>query len=273
MKTNNENTHFKDICTSVLNDFDQKIALIQESEIHTISEDARKTIEHYLKITTETEKRRTDLYTFSLKMFTFAISAIFAILGLRSNQTVNTLIGSEIVKYITLFIATIITPSTITIILYYLQSTFKYPFNELDGVSNQWKWFYYGNEHIKGISTSSFIFKDKTKDIESYIDGLKYFTEKYITSKAADTAKINIIQAYLLQVHNYYKNKWVMQLNNVWKYSICFSTIIVIFFFAYDATMKHFPHILDLVTSYINIFCKFHTIIQNHEMELQQCSY
>jgi hypothetical protein len=101
---------------------------------------------------------------------------------------------------------------------YFEQAGYKYVFLSenklLDKFSNKWKWFYYGNKYITNISTDSFNRSKILNDEKYYISGLKYFIDNYINENIDSEIENGIQQLYLLQVHNFYKNKFYLRLRN-----------------------------------------------------------
>lgn len=97
---------------------------------------------------------------------------------------------------------------------YQAQSAFKYPFNNSE-YGNKWKWFYYANPFIKLINPDPFQKEHKNqKNLLPYLEGPHLLIEIYGNETLDKKLHDNIQQLYLLQVHNYYKNKFFLRLNN-----------------------------------------------------------
>jgi hypothetical protein len=94
------------------------------------------------------------------------------------------------------------------------QSRFRYPFLRFPEYSNRWKWFYYGNKYITQISQKPFGFNHTRllADELAYIQGFKFSLENYRKETIDSEITDNFIQMYLLQVHNYYKNRFYLRL-------------------------------------------------------------
>ena len=109
------------------------------------------------------------------------------------------------------------------LLVFTMQSVFPYPFLKLPGLGNQWKWFYYGNSSILKISTSPLVAStDAAKTTLPYLEGLLTMTSNYAAETPQSAVRSALIQLYLLQVHNYYKNRWYTQLFRVSAASITF---------------------------------------------------
>lgn len=134
-----------------------------------------------------------------------------------------------------LCLGTQISISILIIITYYFQSDFHYPFNDIEEFSNQWKWFYKGNKHIQKIKRCP-LYTQKHKESKSnihYLEGLKLIVDNYTTENLDTDLRNNTIQLYLLQVHNYYKNKFYLQLANIRKWGFYIVVDILIGFTIY----------------------------------------
>ena len=116
----------------------------------------------------------------------------------------------------------------LSMLFFVLQSVFKYAFLGIPKYANQWKWFYHANDEISKIKTNPFHRKAKSNDSEKhYLKGLSDFIEQYTNEDLESEIESNVIQLYLLKVHNYYKNKFYLQLAGILKYEI-FATFVLI---------------------------------------------
>jgi len=171
-----------------------------------INEDVKKMILYYNQLTDQIESRRSRLIESSWQTLTILIAAS----GL--------LIAAKLAWYI-LYPALVIFGFQILFAIlklheYQAQSSFKYPFtNSIFG--NKWKWFYYANPHIKEINQNPYqTDQNNQKNLMPYLKGLHYFVVNYSEETLDSELSDNIQQLYLLQVHNYYKNKFFLRLNN-----------------------------------------------------------
>lgn len=171
------------------------------------NQEIKKMIQYFNSLTKEIESRRNDIYKNSLQLLAISITAI----GLLFSQKTN--ISSSIFTPIIFTLSTIVIFSIIIGIFYQVQSYFRYPFLKLNRYTNSWKWFYYGNKSILKISKNPFKKKFNLSNFyKPYLEGLKFEVNKYSTETLDDEIKGNIVQLYLLKVHNFYKNKFYLQL-------------------------------------------------------------
>lgn len=168
---------------------------------------------HYVNgMTSRVEDRRNRIYTSSLQFVAVLLTLCGIILALlrdgQSNQQVLILALAFFMPQV--FFAFVI------IVIYELQSRFRYPFLKLRKHSNVWKWFYYGNEEILKISRRP-VLPSKNENLTTlpYLKGLKVFVDNYRTETLDEEIADNIRQLYLLKVHNYYKNRFYLQLNMI----------------------------------------------------------
>jgi len=114
---------------------------------------------------------------------------------------------------------------------YFAQSTYDYPFKRNKGFNNNWKWFYYGNDSVTKISENPFnLEKTEISDNYYYLEGLKFFLDSYKNEDNNTELVDGLQQLFLLQVHNYYKNRFylrLLELERIW-YKGVFISIIVI---------------------------------------------
>jgi hypothetical protein len=118
------------------------------------------------------------------------------------------------------------------IYLHEKQSNFNYPFlppNPPSKFGNKWKWFYYGNDYIRQINTNAFRHrKSVTNAFIPYLQGLRDYVKGYKDENGDTEICSNIQQAYLLQVHNYFKNKFFLHLIKIRLWSVHGSVILAV---------------------------------------------
>lgn len=188
------------------------------------NEDIKSMILYYGDQTKTIEDRRTRLAEFSWQSLALAITAFAIIIALSIFNLYKGLV--------LIFLGVIIFFSLLKIAEYHFQSAFRYPFLKFPDYSNKWKWFYYGNPYITKINTNPCTYINKRyfgKDQLNYLQGLNKFVENYTTENIDKELEDNIIQLYLLQVHNYYKNQFYLRLLKYDKYTpiIIFALLIV----------------------------------------------
>lgn len=229
-----KNEILNDELNKLKEEIQNNINLFQKSTtVDDKRQDLRKMIEYYGKMTDEVEKRRQQIMTFSLTTLTICIPAI----GIVFSQAA----AMGRIVFWPIFIVLLIQMifSVIIAIVYEKQSAYHYPFLKLEEYGNQWKWFYKGNAEIQKIPTSLLLSENKIKlGIEGYLKGLNLFTKNYADENREKEIEGNIKQLYLLQVHNYYKNQFYLQLAR-WRriafYSIpisLFLALLVVFYFS-----------------------------------------
>ena len=195
------------------------------------NEDIKQMIKYYRNMTVETEDRRTRLNSVNLQILAISITAIVWII--TNCQKFNNIHLGDI--YYIIILSTLIilaVTSLFSIFCFSLQSAFKYPFSKLKEFGNQWKWFYLGNEEILNINANIYPFSKKNwkNSAKPYFKGLSIFLNNYEKEDLNKEITDNIKQLYLLQVLNYYKNKFYFQLNKIWAFSVifCFAIILMI---------------------------------------------
>ena len=108
--------------------------------------------------------------------------------------------------------------------IYEKQSGFRYPFlwSVVEEYGNKWKWFYYGSKQLQRISTKT-IRESKTfgTTVEPYLESFREFINEYRLENLNSEIIDNIQQLHLLRVHNYFKNKFFLQLTDIQKQSLC----------------------------------------------------
>lgn len=183
------------------------------------NEDVKKMVEYFNKLTDNIENRRiraaeTTWQTLGILVTAFGVIVALDIISLL-----------QIFIFIVLGIQIIF--SFARIFEYQKQSKFRYPFLELKNYSNKWKWFYYANPFITKINTDPWSSRLIAEDREYYLEGLEFFISRYTEEDINKEISDNLIQLYLLQVHNYFKNKFYLRL---FKYDnwMLVSTIIVL---------------------------------------------
>ena len=178
--------------------------------------DVKQMIAHYTQATSVIEDRRASMHSVSLQLLGLSVAACALVATVQDGLWDNWLARAFLV--FTLIIGAILFVSaTVAVIIFEAQSGFRYPFLELSEYGNRWKWFYYGNPSIPQIGPNAMRWqKDLKADMMLYVEGLAFFAEKYRKEDLDGELCDGIIHLYLLQVHNYYKNRWYLHLTSVW---------------------------------------------------------
>ncbi len=203
----------------------ERLRGLSETDLERKNEDVKSMIRYYNHLTDMVEERRMRIHTFSLQLL--AISA--ALFGVVVSGTAGLTPGDFVFWPLVDSLGVLILASLLSGIIYELQSGFRYPFLQLEQYGNQWKWFYYGNPDILRISTRVFLpERDAVRTSEPYLAGLRTFARNYCDETLKTEITDNIQQLYLVQVHNYYKNRFYLQLTEVWKWALCGVTLVVV---------------------------------------------
>lgn len=199
-----------------------EIQNLSDQQKQNLDIDIKEMITYYNKMTDQIEGRRQKLVDSSEKTITIIIAASGLLIALR--LPFIWLFPILIVFVIQLIYA------IVKVIEYQAQSSFKYPFNN-SSYGNCWKWFYYGNPSIVKITPDPFKSKSKNqKDLLSYLGGFNYFLMNYRSETSDQEIRNNLQQLYLLQVHNFYKNKFFLRLN---RYDILANRLTILFLIIY----------------------------------------
>lgn len=212
---------FENMSEKINNDLAKLNGLDKDQKIR-INEDIKKMISYYNQLTDQIESRRTRLVESSWQTLTILIAASGLLIAAK-------------LTWIILYPALIIFGIQIIFAIaklheYQAQSGFKYPFNN-SGFGNKWKWFYHANPFIKSINPNPFQKENENqKNLLPYLEGLRFFVESYTNETIDKELQNNIKQLYLLQVHNFYKNKFFLRLN---KYDLWANRVSFTLLFAY----------------------------------------
>jgi len=202
---------------------DEIIALksLSSDEKRQKNENMISMIQHYMDMSDKVEDRRGRIRNFTLQMLAIWVAATILLTALYLDENVDI----PIVLFaaaLALFIVQILF-CFYSSLLYERQSGFRYPFlwPEAEEYGNKWKWFYYGSEPIQRISTKA-IRESKAFDntVEPYLESFREFMNEYRMENLDSEIIDNIQQLHLLRVHNYFKNKFFLQLTDIQKWSL-----------------------------------------------------
>ncbi len=198
-----------------------ELTALSSAERDDKRQDTLHMIKHYLDMSDKVEERRGKLYTYALQMLAVWMAAVVVLIGFNYDSSV------DIPDGLFVLLLTLVVPQIVfslwTALNYHRQTEFRYPFLKGDASEhgNTWKWFYYGNPHVGDISTAALRpSHDFADTIEPFLQSYRWFIHQY-SHEASDSALIiNIQQLHLLQVHNYYKNKFLLRLTKIQKVSL-----------------------------------------------------
>jgi len=194
---------------------------LSNDEKHQKNDNIISMIQHYIDMSDKVEDRRGRIRTFTLQMLGIWVAAAIVLTGLYLNENVeiNTIFFAAALA---LFIGQI-GCCLYAAIVYEIQSGFRYPFlwPEAEEYGNKWKWFYYGSKPLQRVSTKT-IGQSKTLDstVGPYLESFRDFIIEYRQENLDSEITDNIQQLHLLRVHNYFKNKFFLQLTDIQKWSI-----------------------------------------------------
>lgn len=219
-----------------VNDYNNKVKelnALDERQKDDIYNEASELIEYFENMSSKAEEKRNSIYASSVN----ALDLIIAFLTLIITINVN---NKELVPFfipIYTFAAISLINEFFVIVVYWMQSSCKYVSKDarLTDYGNYWKRFYYGNAEILKISTSLknfFKVSGKTQNnafdedsVVAYLSGLNFVIEQYTKEKSEEKVVKNIKQLYLMQVLNYYKNRYNMSLTLI---NNCFTGIKIV---------------------------------------------
>jgi len=194
------------------------------------NEDIKEMIRYYNSMSDKVEDRRIHIHVSSLQLLAISVTGL-ALLVSQSDAMRTTALGKLLFLPTVLIVGMVVLSSLISSLLYEMQSGFRYPFLKFDKYGNQWKWFYYGNQEILKINRNPiFKSKDPIKTKVPYLNGLSRFLSNYKNEDLSKEITDNIQQLYLLQVHNYFKNRFYLQLTVIWKWAFYAIFAIIVFF-------------------------------------------
>jgi hypothetical protein len=178
-------------------------------------------IRHYVNMSDQVEDRRGRIRTFTLQMLAIWVAAVLLLTAWYFDKSVDI----PIIFFsatLALFIGQILF-CLYSAFVYERQSGFRYPFlwPEAEEYGNKWKWFYYGSKPLQRISTKTIIgSKTFGTTIEPYLESFRDFINEYRLENLDSEIIDNIQQLHLLRVHNYFKNKFYLQLTDIQKQSL-----------------------------------------------------
>lgn len=193
------------------------------------NEDIKKMIRYYNAMTDKIEDRRNRINSFNLQLLAISITGMVLIISQRADMQLTDL-GRFLFGTAILIISVLIISSLILSFLFEKQSLFRYPFLRLEKYgNNKWKWFYYGNKKILEINTNP-VFRPKgtEKTLKPYLNGLSDFIFNYKEENLEKEITDNVQQLYLLQVHDYFKSRFFLQLTRVRTISFFIVFLIII---------------------------------------------
>ena len=178
-------------------------------------------IRHYIDMSDKVEDRRGHTHTFTLQMLAIWVAAAILLITLYLDENIR----MNLIFFaaaLSIFIGQLLF-CLYSAYIYEKQSGFRFPFlwSEAEEYGNKWKWFYYGSKPLQRISTKT-IKESKTFDttVEPYLESYKDFIREYRLENLSSEIINNIQQLHLLRVHNYYKNKFFLQLTDIQKWSL-----------------------------------------------------
>ena len=201
---------------------------LKRDDLEKKNSDIQRMITYYDGMTNSMEERRNKIYDFTLQYLVILLTASGVLYSYKANITALVLAMLSAVLLIQSITALLI------ILTYELQSRYRYPFLRLREHGNRWKWFYYGNPYITKIDRNVYFPRyNDTTTTKPYLEGLKFLTSKYAKEKLVDEVSDNIQQLYLLIVHNYYKNKFYLNLVGIRLGGLVMSFVVAALVFIY----------------------------------------
>lgn len=185
-----------------------KLTKLSDSDKKEKLKDIKEMINYYNNLTQQIEDRRNRIAELSWQNILIIIGLFTLLVSIELPNIYKFCAG--------LFLLYLLMPNLLKIREYYEQGSIRYPFLEIPSFSNKWKWFYYGNEFIPKISNNPFKINFENDKL-NYLNGLNIFINNYTNETIDNELEDAIQQLYLLQVHNYYKNRFFLRLLDIEK--------------------------------------------------------
>lgn len=226
-----------------LNELQEAIELELDG-LHTLNNDEKKAkladikemISYYTQATAVIEDRRAKVHAVSLQLLGISVAGCALVVSAGENLWGGWLSSGLFVFALVLSVSIFIA-AMVAALVYETQSGFRYPFLKLKEYGNRWKWFYHGNPAIRGMNRNAFRSRKYfERDIGAYLEGLKCFVKWYREEDIDGELRDAILHLYLLQVHNYYKNRWYLQLTVIWRIAFWGIFVSVVGFILYAFT-------------------------------------
>jgi len=217
--------NFEDITKRIEESFEDLYNLDEDEKKKKLS-DVKEMIKYFTDATHDIESRR-------IKLGENSWQTIIIILGVITLIFSSDLLDMYKILF-SVLIGVYLIPQILKIREYLKQNDCSYPFLQIQKYSNQWKWFYYGNKYLTNIPPNP-CSKEVEESKKNYLLGLKLFLDNYLSENLESELKSGLLQLYLLQVHNYYKNRWYKRLLGIDKkwsklnYWIILLLVIVLF--------------------------------------------
>jgi hypothetical protein len=191
-------------------------------QLLTKTTDVGEMIKYYSGLTETMEGRRVGLHDLSYQLLGISLAGI----GLMSQGNLADWLRSGLIWA---FIAQALA-SLVSLVVFMKQSTYRYPFLRLTDIGgNQWKWFYHGNPSIKDIVPRALCPERRSARTQApYLRGLAFFVSNYVSESPTERLKADLQQLYLLQVHNYYKNRWYLSLARLRTWSLVATVVVFV---------------------------------------------
>ncbi len=178
---------------------------LSEKKKITKNQDIKEMIRYYNATTKNIEDRRIQIANFSWQTSAVVITA----LGLTLSIHMIAILKIPLL----ILLATILAMSFLKIREYHVQSQSKYIFRRYPEFENNWKWFYYGNKFMTDINPNPFDFEKTTgNDRLLYLDAMDLFAGNYASESIDQELQSNLVQLFILQAHNFYKNRFYLRL-------------------------------------------------------------
>jgi hypothetical protein len=216
----------KEIVIDINNEL-KSLTSMPEEDIRRKNEEIKSMIHYFVDESNKMEDRRSKVSDSTWQ----TLGLIIAAFGILAAGNLIPLLKIPIIFVLFFMLVT----SIIKLIEFEAQSRFRYPFLNFPEYGNRWKWFYYGNKYITQTSESPFNLNSTRikKDEYSYVQGLKYFLGSYHKETIDSEISDNLLQLYLLQVHNFYKNKFYLRLLKYNKWALKIILIFTIIYIAF----------------------------------------
>lgn len=234
MSGTNETRFLKDLRENLLEKL-KALKGLPDNEKESKGRNIKDMIRYYKDLSDKIEDKREKVHSFSLQILAISVAGLGLVIA-QKTVLHQSEIGKNFFEAVVLSIIVLIITAVLSTIFYYFQTWFRYPFLNLDregfqAFGNKWKWFYYGNEEILKINTNPFVLRQKKvrESLKPYLKGFEYFLSNYINEDLNSEIIEDITQLYLLQVHNYYKNRFHLQLTKIWLLAFCviFSILLI----------------------------------------------
>lgn len=159
------------------------------------------------------------------QILSFGAAGLAVVVGFGLNISKFPLLAQKVLCIAGVFYIELMVVSLCVLLLFLLQSRYRYPYLYFDRIGNAWPYFYYSSISIETLPRSPIHLGGLVRGVKSYATDFARFSERVLEEGPRESFRSELQQYFLLVVYQAYRMQFAITLINFFTYGLLGSIV------------------------------------------------